>query len=175
MAWQPQRRVRSSSAPWCKPVWHEVDPYIGHARKPTTSRSARRAGPASSGLVLQSALVNGLVEFLVTRLQVGALLHLAEEPSELVAHLCTALVTPSKEAKGRARHLVHTPVLPRTHALLREGLQVIGELDRFCGVGHGARSGLENATARDPDGQGRGKDLELEIARLDSMDDLSAT
>jgi hypothetical protein len=87
--------------------------------------------------MVQGTLAHGLREFLVARFQVGALFHLAEDATQLFAHLVTTFIAALQEAKGRVRNLAHARVLACTHALFREGLKVFGELDHFGGVRHG--------------------------------------
>src|SRR5262245_51407450 len=93
-------------------------------------------GSASSHRVLWCERMDGGREFLVRWFDKVALVHLAEDLSQLVADLLTPLISLFQDTKCFLRYIFDARIFARAYPLFREGLQIFGERDRFSGVRH---------------------------------------
>jgi hypothetical protein len=77
-----------------------------------------------------------LLELVISRFDVRAVFHLAEDGGQILSHLMPLLIALLQESKGLLCHCADVFVLAGPHAFFREGLEIFGERDHVGGVRH---------------------------------------
>ena len=102
--------------------------FLSQERQPSANQSAR--------LQENSDRLDSLLELVIRRFEEGAIVHLAEDGSEVFANLMPPLIALLEESESFMSNLAHTRVLTSADPFLSKGLKVLRKRIHVSSIRH---------------------------------------